>query len=112
MEPEHLPFAENTILTGSGESFPIPLSYKGLVLYFASLDRVKVPLNLQASLAYELNVAFGAESFASSTKGDTEVGRVAVSDGNTKRIFEVAITLVETPKDDYYRIESILEVTH
>lgn len=111
MNPKFLPFKENTILTGPGEAFPIPLAYKGWALYFGSLEHVRVPEPLQVFVAYELNTLFESKQFAKSTKGNTEVGIVTVIDGDKKHDFEVTITLVETGRDDFYSVDSILEVS-
>lgn len=109
--PQFIPFKENTSLTGPGAQFAIPLTYKGRAVYFGSLEQVNVPPSLQADLAHELSKSLNAGKFTQSSNGDTEVGRITVTDGDRKREFEIAMTLTKTGGDDYYLVQSILEVS-
>ncbi len=110
MNPHFLPFGANMAMTVPGESFPLPMVYKGCGIYFGSLEKVDVPAPLQEALTLALYDAFHKEPAPFIQEGDKESGRVTIADGNEERTFEVNLRFEKTPRDDQYIVESILEI--
>ena len=103
------PYQENHAMTGEGENFSMPITYQGVVVYFGSLNKVTVPEDLQAELSGRLNQSIEAGSFPEIVTGDVHEGTVNVPVGDTKRAFRVVLSLQKNDRDDYFRVDSILE---